>query len=52
MPQGLSVGTDDSRKPGPARGPIRATFIQDWPNLVLLLGLRFAESVPYFLLTV
>jgi MFS family permease len=34
------------------RGPIRATFVEDWRNLVLLLGLRFAEALPYFLLTV
>jgi MFS transporter, MHS family, shikimate and dehydroshikimate transport protein len=51
-PAPSTPGSDDSRTPGQGRGPIRATFIQDWPNLVLLLGLRFAESVPYFLLTV
>jgi len=34
------------------RGPIRSTFVEDWPNLVLILGLRFAEALPYFLLTV
>ncbi|MFI7703117.1 MFS transporter [Nonomuraea sp. NPDC049480] len=36
----------------PARGPIRTIFVDDWRNLLLIIGLRFAESVPYFLLTV
>jgi MFS family permease len=37
---------------GRRRGPVRATLLEDWPNLVLILGLRFAEALPYFLLTV
>ena len=51
-PATSTSGTDGPRRSSPEHGPIRATFMQDWPNLVLLLGLRFAESVPYFLLTV
>lgn len=35
-----------------ARGPIRSTFIDDWRSLLLIIGLRFAEALPYFLLTV
>ncbi len=34
------------------RGTIRATFVDDWRNLLLIIGLRFAEALPYFLLTV
>jgi metabolite-proton symporter len=36
----------------PAHGPIRRIFVDDWRNLLLIIGLRFAESTPYFLLTV
>ncbi|MFI7639053.1 MFS transporter [Nonomuraea sp. NPDC049400] len=36
----------------PKRGPIRTIFVDDWRNLLLIIGLRFAESTPYFLLTV
>jgi MFS transporter, MHS family, shikimate and dehydroshikimate transport protein len=36
----------------PAPSPIRTMFRDDWRNLLLIVGLRFAESVPYFLLTV
>ncbi|MFH8572657.1 MFS transporter [Streptomyces sp. NPDC017993] len=32
--------------------PIRAIFVKDWRNLLLIVGLRFAEALPYFLLTV
>lgn len=34
------------------RGTIRATFVDDRRNLLLIIGLRFAEALPYFLLTV
>ncbi len=37
---------------GPKRGTIVATFRDDWRSLLLILGLRFAEALPYFLLTV
>ncbi|MHA6622853.1 MFS transporter [Pseudonocardia sp. DLS-67] len=33
-------------------GTIVSTFRDDWRNLLLILGLRFSESLPYFLLTV
>jgi metabolite-proton symporter len=36
----------------PAHGPIRTIFVDDWRNLLLIVGLRFAEALPYFLLTV
>jgi len=32
-------------------GTIRSTFRDDWRSLLLILGLRFAEALPYFLLT-
>jgi MFS family permease len=35
-----------------AAGTIVSTFRDDWRNLLLILGLRFAEALPYFLLTV
>jgi MHS family shikimate/dehydroshikimate transporter-like MFS transporter len=35
-----------------ATGTIASTFRDDWRNLLLILGLRFAEALPYFLLTV
>ena len=44
------AGPDDAAQPPP--GPIRTMFRDDWRNLLLIVGLRFAESVPYFLLTV
>lgn len=43
---------DTTPSPTAARGPIRATFVDDWRNLLLIIGLRFAEALPYFLLTV
>ncbi|MFI6735903.1 MFS transporter [Nonomuraea sp. NPDC050451] len=36
----------------PKHGPIRTIFVDDWRNLLLIIGLRFAEALPYFLLTV
>ncbi|MGI5133136.1 MFS transporter [Pseudonocardia sp. CA-107938] len=33
-------------------GTILGTFREDWRSLLLILGLRFAEALPYFLLTV
>jgi MHS family shikimate/dehydroshikimate transporter-like MFS transporter len=46
--------TAERSKPGakPARGPLASVFLDDWRNLLLILGLRFAEALPYFLLTV
>jgi MFS family permease len=32
--------------------PVRSTFRENWRSLLLILGLRFAEALPYFLLTV
>ncbi|MEV0387074.1 MFS transporter [Nonomuraea sp. NPDC050643] len=37
---------------GKPANPIRQIFVDDWRNLLLILGLRFAEALPYFLLTV
>jgi MFS transporter, MHS family, shikimate and dehydroshikimate transport protein len=34
------------------RGPIGSLFIDHWREVVLMLGLRFSEGLPYFLLTV
>ena len=34
------------------RGPIASLFIDHWREVLLMLGLRFAEGLPYFLLTV
>jgi MFS family permease len=33
-------------------GTVVSTFRDDWRSLLLILGLRFAEALPYFLLTV
>ncbi|MGN9837803.1 MFS transporter [Nonomuraea sp. H19] len=41
-----------AEKAAPKHGPIRTIFVDDWRNLLLIIGLRFAESTPYFLLTV
>ena len=45
----VAEGTEITKAKG---GTIIATFREDWRSLVLILGLRFAESLPYFLLTV
>jgi MHS family shikimate/dehydroshikimate transporter-like MFS transporter len=34
------------------RGPIASLFVDRWREVVLMLGLRFSEGLPYFLLTV
>ncbi|SDS66589.1 MFS transporter [Microlunatus soli] len=34
------------------RGPIGSLFIDHWREVLLMLGLRFSEGLPYFLLTV
>ncbi len=36
----------------PTRGPLASVFLEDWRNLLRIVGLRFAEALPYFLLTV
>ena len=36
----------------PTSSPLLSVFKEDWRKLLLIVGLRFAESVPYFLLTV
>jgi MHS family shikimate/dehydroshikimate transporter-like MFS transporter len=38
--------------PVATRNPIVAIFRDDWRSLLLIIGLRFAEALPYFLLTV
>lgn len=38
--------------PGRTRGPIAALFIDHWREVLLMIGLRFSEGLPYFLLTV
>lgn len=40
------------RRESGARGPVRSMFVDDWRSLLLIVGLRFAEALPYFLLTV
>ncbi|VVE51475.1 MFS transporter [Pandoraea horticolens] len=40
------------RKAVPNANMIAATFRDDWRSLLLIVGLRFAEALPYFLLTV
>jgi MFS family permease len=45
----VAEGTEITKAKG---GTIIATFREDWRSLLLILGLRFAESLPYFLLTV
>lgn len=34
------------------RGPITSLFVDQWREVLLMLGLRFSEGLPYFLLTV
>jgi MHS family shikimate/dehydroshikimate transporter-like MFS transporter len=34
------------------RGPLASVFLDDWRSLLRIIGLRFAEALPYFLLTV
>jgi MFS transporter, MHS family, shikimate and dehydroshikimate transport protein len=34
------------------RGPFASLFIDHWREVLLMLGLRFSEGLPYFLLTV
>jgi MFS family permease len=53
------AGTDASSAAVPGhklsahdRFPIVRVFVEDWRSILLIIGLRFAESVPYFLLTV
>jgi MFS transporter, MHS family, shikimate and dehydroshikimate transport protein len=41
-----------AEQPSAKSDTIVATFRDDWRNLLLILGLRFAEALPYFLLTV
>jgi MHS family shikimate/dehydroshikimate transporter-like MFS transporter len=41
-----------SRLSARERFPIVRVFLDDWRSILLIIGLRFAESVPYFLLTV
>ncbi|MFC5834230.1 MFS transporter [Nonomuraea insulae] len=43
-----AVATQDTKQ----ANPIRRIFVDDWRNLLLIVGLRFAEALPYFLLTV
>lgn len=38
--------------PEAARGPIASLFIDHWRDILLMIGLRFSEGLPYFLLTV
>ncbi|RGE19258.1 MFS transporter [Leucobacter sp. wl10] len=35
-----------------SRGPIASLFIDHWRDIILMIGLRFSEGLPYFLLTV
>ncbi|MDQ2850112.1 MAG: MHS family MFS transporter [Actinomycetota bacterium] len=34
------------------RSPIAKVFLEDWRSILRIMGLRFGEAVPYFLLTV
>lgn len=38
--------------PTSTRGPIGSLFIDHWRDILLMIGLRFSEGLPYFLLTV
>lgn len=38
--------------PASERGPLASIFVEDWRSLLRIIGLRFAEALPYFLLTV
>jgi len=40
------------RQTARARFPIVRVFLDDWRSIVRIIGLRFGEAVPYFLLTV
>lgn len=46
--QQVASGTGPDRE----RGPIGSLFIDHWREVLLMLGLRFSEGLPYFLLTV
>ncbi len=43
---------DPRDRVGTRRHPIVAIFAEEWRSLLLIVGLRFAEALPYFLLTV
>lgn len=49
--ESVAPTAEDTGAP-PRAGTIVSTFRDDWRNLLLILGLRFSESLPYFLLTV
>lgn len=42
----------ETAKAGKSSDPLVSVFRDDWRSLLLILGLRFAEALPYFLLTV
>ncbi|MFK0004882.1 MFS transporter [Paenarthrobacter sp. NPDC090522] len=42
----------DGTEPEVRRGSIAALFIDHWRDIILMIGLRFSEGLPYFLLTV
>ncbi|WP_101616010.1 MFS transporter [Bifidobacterium margollesii] len=39
-----------SKTSGKEHGPLYRVFVEDWRDLLRIIGLRFAESLPYFLL--
>jgi MHS family shikimate/dehydroshikimate transporter-like MFS transporter len=47
-----TVDTTDPAEGKPVRSPLLSIFRDDWRSLLLIIGLRFAEALPYFLLTV
>lgn len=47
-----STPTQQIEALAPTGSPLGRLFKEDWRTLLLIVGLRFAESVPYFLLTV
>ena len=49
--ESVAPATGDAATPA-GGGTIVSTFRDDWRSLLLILGLRFAEALPYFLLTV
>lgn len=46
------VAEEAGAAPEAARGPIASLFIDHWRDILLMIGLRFSEGLPYFLLTV
>lgn len=46
------IAEETGTVPVATRGPIASLFIDHWREILLMIGLRFSEGLPYFLLTV